>query len=476
MRKIVYNANEYMMKGRVLVRLRQRSAVRDLVKQSLRPERVMCGGFLLMILIGGALLSLPVATVTGESIGMGRGLFTATSAVCVTGLVAVDTGTTFSFFGQIVLILLIQMGGLGFMVFATLVMVAAGHRISLRNRVLMRESLNTTTLSGVVRLTLWYGLLALCIETAGALVLAVRFVPTYGWIRGLYYSLWHAVSAFCNAGFDLFGQFSSLTAFQRDPLVLLTIAVLIILGGTGFAVISELMTERFRWKRMSLHTKLVLSMTGMLLLCGTVFMALLEWGNPKTLGAVEGTGHKLVNAFFQSATMRTAGFNSVDLSTMADGTKMVSILLMLTGANSASTGGGMKTTTVAVLLLAVISVIRGDQEVSVMGKRLPRGLVQRALAVVTVTVMVFLTGTLALTLVEGGRFPMIDLMFEAASAIATVGVTSVGTPEMNTGSHWVLAAMMYLGRVGPLTMALALQNRQETQRRVRYPEESVTIG
>ena len=441
-----------------------------------RPERLLCLGFLLLILLGGVLLALPWSASAGASIGLGAGLFTATSAVCVTGLVVVDTGTTFSLFGQLVLLGLIQVGGLGFMVFATMIMAALGRRVTLRDRLLMRESLGATTLTGLVRLTGWYGLMALMLEGAGAALLAVRFVPLYGWGRGLYYSLWHAVSAFCNAGFDLFGGFSSLTGFTHDPLVLVTIAVLIILGGTGFAVISEVMEHRFSWRAFSLHARLVLVMTGGLLLAGTVFIALTEWDNPATLGTVDGWGNRIVNAFFQSVTMRTAGFNSVDLAAMGDGTKLVSSLLMLVGANPASTGGGIKTTTIAVVLLAVWAVIRGREDVTVMGRRIPRELVSRALAVTTVTLLVFLTGTLALTLMENGKVPFIDLVFETASAMATVGVTSAGTPQLSLGSKLVLVPMMYLGRVGPMTMALALASRQGEKTRLRCPEESVTIG
>ena len=442
----------------------------------IRPDRVMCAGFFLLILLGGVLLSLPLSTITGESIGLPAGLFTATSAVCVTGLVVVDTGTTFSLFGQIVLLLLIQTGGLGFMVFATMVMAALGKRITLRDRLLMRESLNTSTLSGLARLILWYGLLALAIEGVGALLLSTRFVPRFGWVQGLWYSLWHSVSAFCNAGFDLFGGFSSLTSYAGDPVVLLTVSVLIILGGTGFAVISEVLERRFCWRELSLHARLVLTMSGGLLLIGTAVFLLLEWGNPATLGPLNGL-EKVLNAFFQSVTMRTAGFNSVDLAAMTDGSKLTSILLMLIGANSASTGGGMKTTTVAVLTLAVWAVIRGREDVTAMGRRFPKELVLRALAVVSVTVLVFLCGTMALTIAEGGDMPFIDLMFETASAMATVGVTSAGTPEMSLASKIVLVPMMYIGRVGPLTLALALANRKDEQKsRLRYPEESVTIG
>lgn len=449
----------------------------SLLHRQIRPERVMAAGFLAAILIGGLLLALPCATVTGRSIGLGNSLFTATSAVCVTGLVAVDTGTTFSLFGQIVLIALIQLGGLGFMVFATLIMVALGRRITLRSRMLMRESMNTTTLSGLVQLAGWYGLLALIIEGMGAAVLSIRFVPAYGPVKGIWYSVWHAVSAFCNAGFDLFGQFGSLTGFRQDPLVLLTIAALIMLGGTGFAVMLEVIGQRGRWRLLSLHARLALGVSAVLLAAGTVLIAAAEWGNAATLGAVEGTGNKLVNAFFQSVTMRTAGFNSVDLAAMGDGTKLLCVLLMIVGASPASTGGGVKTTTFAVILLAVWAELRGSTDVNVWKKRLPDGLVRRALAIITVTLSILFAGTFIIALAEGGRYPLIDILFETTSAVATVGVTSIGSPNLTVLSRIVLAPMMFLGRVGPLTMALALTNRASAASgKIRYPEENITIG
>ncbi len=448
-----------------------------LMQRAIRPERVLAAGFLALILLGAALLSLPIATVSGQSIGLSRGLFTATSAVCVTGLVVVDTGTTFSLFGQLVLLLLIQMGGLGFMVFATMAMVVLGRRITLRDRMVIREAMNTSTLAGLVKLTGWYGLMALAIELAGAALLSTRLVPLLGWGKGIYFSVWHAVSAFCNAGFDLFGHFSSLTAFQRDPVVLLTVGALIILGGLGFSVMAEVINGHFRWRTFSLHAKLVLLVSAGLLALGTVFYALVEWRNPGTLGSVEGAGYKVLNAFFQSVTMRTAGFNSVDLARLTEASKLFSVFLMFIGASSASTGGGVKTTTVAVLGLVVWSVIRGDEEVTVLGKRLPTGLVRRALAITLISLFIMLTGAVALTLLEQDTRPMIDLLFESASAMATVGVSSVGTPGLSVLSKVILIPMMYFGRVGPLTMALALANKQGTRKNhVRYPEESITIG
>lgn len=444
---------------------------------AVRPEQVMALGFLLIILLGGLLLALPAASQSGESVGLGNGLFTSTSAVCVTGLVTLDTGTTFSLFGQIVLLCLIQIGGLGFMIFATLIMMMLGRRITLQDRVLIREAMSATTLSGIVQLTGWYGLLALGIEAAGAVLLATRLVPAYGWGTGLWYSIWHSVSAFCNAGFDLFGGFSSLTAFQQDPVVLCTVAMLIILGGIGFAVLLDVMNNRFRFSALTLHSRIVLVMTGALLLLGTVFFSLVEWDNPQSLGAVQGGGHRLINAFFQSVTMRTAGFNTIALDQMQDSSKLLSVLLMFVGASSASTGGGLKVTTMALILLTVLSVLKGEEDINASGRRLPAQLVRRALTIMVFYVVSLLCGTMIISLIEGDRFEMIDLLFECTSALATVGVSSVGTPNLQPASKCVLVPLMYLGRVGPLTMALALASRLgKTKSKIRYPEEMITIG
>ena len=449
----------------------------SLMQHVIRPERMMAVGFLSLILIGGLLLALPSASQNGESIGLGNGLFTSTSAVCVTGLISLDTGTTFSLFGQIVLLCLFQIGGLGFMIFTTLIMIALGRRITLQDRMLIRESMSAETLSGLVQLTAWYGLLALGIEGLGALLLAIRFVPVFGWAKGIWYGVWHAVSAFCNAGFDLFGGYASLTGFTKEPLVLMTIAGLIILGGVGFAVILDVLHNRFRFSALTLHSRIVLVMTGVLLAGGTLYFALVEWRNPLTLASVEGVGHKVTNAFFQSVTMRTAGFNTIALDGMHDSSKLLSVLLMFVGASSASTGGGMKVTTVAVLLLTVLSVLRGEEDITAAKRRLPDALVRRALTIVTLYVIILLMGTMVISLIEGDSYDMLDVLFECTSALATVGVSSIGTPRLHPASKMILAVMMYLGRVGPLTMALALARRQgRSKARLRYPEETITIG
>lgn len=439
------------------------------------PESLLALGFLAVILTGTALLTLPAATVSGQSIGFFDSLFTATSAVCVTGLVAVDTGTTFSAFGQVVLLILMQVGGLGFMVFATMTMILLGRKISLKDRMLIRESMNHGSLSNLLVLTRLYLLLALVIELAGAVLLGLRFVPMFG-PRGLWLSVFHAVSAFCNAGFDLFGGFSSLTAFSHDPLVLLTVAVLIVLGGLGFSVILEALFNRQGFKALSLHARIVLMLTSLLLLAGTVFYLVVEWNGAGTLAGL-GADDKLLNAFFQSVTMRTAGFNSIDLSRLTDGSKLFSSLLMMVGASPASTGGGMKTTTTTVFVLMMVTVVKGENEVNIARRRLSSDVARRALAVVALFLTVLLTGTLAISLIENGRFALSDILFETASAMGTVGVSSIGTPNLLPASRAVLLPMMFLGRTGPLTLATAVARRQGKAKRLsKYPEEKIMIG
>lgn len=439
-------------------------------------ESLLTLGFLAVILTGTALLELPVSSKSGESVGLFNSLFTATSAVCVTGLVAVDTGTTFSTFGQFVLMALIQVGGLGFMLFATMIMVMLGRKISLKGRMLIRESMNSASLSDLSGLTRLYLMLALGIELVGAALLSIRFVPVYGWKRGLWMAVFHAVSAFCNAGFDLFGRFSSLTAFARDPLVLLTVAVLIVLGGLGFSVILEALRNRQGFKGLSLHARIVLMLTPVLLVAGTVFYMIVEWKREGTLAGFN-AAEKAMNAFFQSVTMRTAGFNSFDLSKFTDGSKLFSCLLMLIGASPASTGGGMKTTTVTVFVLLMMSVVKGESEVNIARRRLSGDVTRRALAVVALFMSTFIIGALAITLIENGRFALSDIMFEASSAMGTVGVSSIGTPNLQSLSRAVLIPMMFLGRIGPLTLAIAIAKRQgRSVRPSKYPEEKIMIG
>lgn len=440
----------------------------------------MALGFFGVILVGTLLLALPIASISHHSIGLHNALFTATSSVCVTGLIVVDTGTTFTLFGKFVILLLLQIGGLGFMIFATLIMVALGRRISLRNRVLIRESMNTTSLSGLVRLSKWFSYLAVLIELGGACLLSIRFIPIFGVKDGILFSVFHSVSAFCNAGFDLFGNFSSMSQFQRDPLVLLTVITLIILGGLGFFVLNEFLHYRFHFRKFSLHTKLVLVITSILLVLGTLLILLMEWGNPDTLGNPQLSFlDKMINAIFQSTTLRTAGFSTFDQAKMTDSAKLIDVLFMFIGASPASTGGGVKTTTVSVLLLLILSVVRGRDTVSIYGKQLPTNTVKRALAIVVISISMIIVCTCLLSISERGNGKdMMDLIFEATSAFATVGLSSAGTQTLNPISQAMLIPLMYFGRVGPLTMAFALASRMENnpKNRMHYPEEKILIG
>lgn len=443
----------------------------------MKPERVLALGFAGLICLGTLLLALPAAAANGRSIGLADSLFTATSAVCVTGLVVRDTGTAFSPLGQAILLLLVQLGGVGFMVFGTVAATLFGRRISLAERLVIRESMNTVSVGGVVRLARRYGLLTLVTEGAGALLLSVRFVPQYGTFRGIWYSIFHAVSAFCNAGFDLFGGYRSLTGYRDDPLLLGVIAVLIIIGGLGFSVLEEVKSQKSR--RLSLHARMVLRVSAFLLFNGTVIYALMEWNNPKTLACGDAPpGVRVINAFFQAATMRTAGFNTVDISAMSDVTKLVSVMLMFIGASPASTGGGIKTTTIAVAALMTGSVVRGKgRDAQWMGRRVSQGIINRAMAVICISAAAHVTGIAAVSIAEAGKITLIDAAMEVASALNTVGVSSAGTRNLCDTSRVILIPMMFLGRVGPLTLLCALHGKAgRNTLRIHLPVEDVIIG
>lgn len=447
-----------------------------LAHRPLKPERMLALGFLTVILMGSLLLSLPVCAEGGTSIGLRQSLFTATSAVCVTGLSLIDAGTQLSGFGQVVLLALIQVGGLGFMSFATVIMAALGKRISLKGRMLLRDSMNQTTLRGMVRLSLIFFGLAMAIEMAGALLLMIRLVPLYGMRKGMWYSFFTAISAFCNAGFDVFGGGKSLTHFYGEPVVLLTVSALIILGGLGFTVILECLQHRFRFQKLSVHAKMVLAATGVLLITGTVLTLLLESRSAlKEMQASE----KILNSFFQAVTLRTAGFASVDQGSLTDTGKLMSCLWMFVGASSASTGGGIKTTTTVMMILLVWNVIRGEERINVFGREISMDTARRSMAIALLGMAVVLLSAGIISAAELGRgFSMMDILFETVSAFSTTGLSALNTSNLSPVSHWLLMPLMYLGRVGPLTLAFALANRQQSAAaaRVRYPEEKIMIG
>ena len=445
-------------------------------RQNWNPTRFVAVGFALIILLGAALLHLPMASVDGSATPWLSCLFTATSAACVTGLAVVDTALHWSVFGQSVILILIQLGGLGFVTLFTLVSLALNRRIGLTQRLTMASALNLNGMAGVVRLVRHALMGTLLLEGAGALLLCTRFIPLFGWGEGIWKSVFHSVSAFCNAGFDLMGEysgpFSSLAAFSADPVVLLVLGTLIVAGGLGFFVWEDCLRSR-NWHRLSLYSKLVLGMTGALLLLGWIFFLWVEWDNPATLGTMP-VGEKVLNALFQSVTLRTAGYSVLDQALMTDSSAVMSILLMLVGGSSGSTAGGIKTVTVCVLLLALRDELRGRGEVVCRGRTIPHRKVLSAMTLTLVVTLLFLTGSMILSLIDG--LPFLPASFEIASALATVGLSMGVTPQLSWSSVLLVTGMMYLGRVGILSFSLAFLTRRERDSKLKYPTTEVMIG
>ena len=440
-------------------------------KISLSPARYLAGGFATMILTGTFLLSLPFATVAGE-IELLDALFTATSAVCVTGLVVVDTGTYFTVAGQLVIMFLILAGALGFMTMATLIFVLLGRRITLKDRLVIKEALNTESIQGVVLLILAIVKMSLVIILAGSLFLGLRFIPQLGWEKGLLFSIFHAVSAFGNAGFDLFGDFQSLTGFAGDYLVSGTILILFVLGGLGYPVILELLRGHKRQNRFSLHTRLVLLFTSILLVGGTVVILLMEYTNPATLGGL-GFANKLFAAFFTAATPRTAGFNIIATDALTTPILLFLLILMFIGASPASTGGGVKTTTFFLLLTTVKALIKGNDEVVLYERHVPGSLILKAISVLFISMSLIFVMVFAITMVEDK--PFISLIFEVFSAFSTVGLSTGITPALGSTGRLLIIITMFVGRIGPLTLLYALV-RKFNPGGVKYPEERILIG
>lgn len=446
-------------------------------RRGLRPIQYLPLGFSVVILTGTLLLMLPIAS-TGERLPFLSALFTATSATCVTGLIVVDTGAALTVFGQAVVLLLIQIGGLGFMTMAALLFITMGKRISLRERLTIAEALSAGRLQGVLGLVLKAVKITFAIELTGALLLMFRFIPDYGVGRGIWFSIFHAVSAFCNAGFDVFGTNASLTGYAGDVLVNVVIMALIVLGGLGFAVVAQLAPQRRR-APLTLHAKLALSATAVMLFLGFVLFTALEWDNPKTLGAMP-YGERLLAGMFQSVTTRTAGFDTMGQSGMREITKFISTLFMSVGAAPAGTGGGIKVTTMALVFLSVKSVLRSNEDVEVFSRRVSRTTVRRAQTIMLVYLCMILLFTILIDIIElnspASAFSLVDEGYEVASAFGTVGLTAGVTALASPPSLVLLIIGMFLGRVGPLTMMLALTGRQAKRSGIQYPERDVLVG
>ena len=443
--------------------------------KSLNPTRLILLGFGLVILVGTLLLRLPLAARDGQCTPWLTCLFTATSATCVTGLVQVDTMLHWSGLGQGVILLLIQLGGLGFVTILTLFSLALGQRIGLSQRLMMASALNLPNTAGVVRVVRLALRGTFLLEGIGALLLSTRFIPKFGLSQGIWFSLFHSVSAFCNGGFDLMGAytgpFSSLAGFQRDPIVLGTIMLLIVLGGLGFFVWADCLEKR-SWKGLSLYSKLALSITGGLLLLGTVFFLWVEWGNPATIGEMP-VWEKVLNALFQSVTLRTAGYASFDQGALRDSSAVFAALLMLVGGSSGSTAGGLKTVTLGVLLLTVWSSLRGRERVVLRGRTIPERRVLDATTLTLTVALLFVSGSMALSLMDG--LPFLTAVYEVASALGTVGLSMGATPGLSGASSMVIILFMYLGRVGILSFSIAFLTRRSDSK-LTYPTAEIMIG
>lgn len=434
--------------------------------------RTIAVGFAFIILVGGVLLSLPIANRNGEFIPFLNALFTSASATCVTGLVVYDTWTQFSVFGQTVILLLIQIGGLGFMAIAILFSLVVGRRIGLRERSLLAEAVSATQVGGVIRLVRRMLIGTALFEGVGAALLSVRFIPEFGWGRGLWYSVFHSISAFCNAGFDLMGfraPSSSLTYFYNDPVVVLTIATLIVVGGIGFVVWNELIESRFCFGKLRLHSRAVLISTFTLLMVGMLLFLLLEKDGVFSAMSIQ---EQILSAFFQSVSPRTAGFNTVDIAALSDGSKFITMILMFIGAAPGGTGGGIKVTTMVVMAATVLASLRNREDVSIWHFRLETEILRRAFCGVSVYLAMTVCGVLVLC-AQGQLFT--DAAFECLSAIGTVGLSTGITQTLPPLSRIVIVLLMYAGRVGSLTVFLAVA-RSNNGGKLRNPIGKVIVG
>ena len=444
-------------------------------KVSMSATKLIALCFLGIILLGTGLLMLPVSSRSGEPCQFLPALFTATSATCVTGLTPFDTWTQWSGFGQVVLLCLIEIGGLGFMSAATLVIFLFRRKVGLRQRMLIAQALSLNEMDGVVRLQRMVIFGSLGFEAAGALILTLWFWPQYGFVRALRWGVFHSISAFCNAGFDIFGSMepgSSLLLFQNDPVVLLTLGALVVLGGLGFLVWQDI-AEKRSWKKLSVYSRLVLLATAILIVSGWALICILEWNNPETLGNLS-VGSKLLGGLFQSITLRTAGFDAINQAGLTQGGKAVSMMLMLIGGSSGSTAGGLKTVTFLVVLLFIWARARGRSNVSAFCRTIPQ---EQALNAMTISLMMVLLSVL------GGIFvcatspvSFTDGLFEAISALATVGLTAGATGLLSVPAKILIIIFMYFGRVGVLTISLGFLMGNQAVERFRYAETSLLIG
>jgi len=426
-------------------------------------------GFLSAIAVGTILLILPAASSTQKSIGFINALFTATSATCVTGLIVLDTGRDFSIFGQLVILILLQCGGLGIMTMSTMFAFLVGRKISLKQRLIMQESLNQFSIGGLVRLAKYILIFTTVIEITGTIILFFRWQKSYSPLPALYLAVFHSISAFCNAGFSLFSD--SIMRYKGDLIINLTFMVLIILGGIGFLVLLELF-QYGKNRTLSLHAKLALNMSLVLTLIGFIIIFFAEFNNTSTMGNLD-FSEKIYSSIFQSVTARTAGFNTIHIGSMQNATLFLMILLMFIGASPNSTGGGVKTTTFGLLVLYAWTSLKGKEEIQIFKRRVSQDITSKVLTVITLSLGLVFIMTILLSYIEGGDF--MKVLFEVVSAFGTVGLSTGITSSLSIAGKMIIIITMFTGRIGPLGLTLALIQKREPEM-IRYPEEKIMVG
>lgn len=431
--------------------------------------QVIILGFFSVILLGSLLLMLPFSTRDGQGASFADGLFTATSAVCVTGLIVRDTATYWSEFGQAIILTLIQIGGMGVVTIAVAIAVASGRKIGLMQRSTMQEAISAHQVGGIVRLTKFILKTSISIELLGALLLAPVFCKDFGIFKGLWYSVFHSISAFCNAGFDLIGvrePFSSLTSYASNPIVNFTIMALIITGGLGFVTWADIKKNKFHFRKYNMQSKVILTVTAGLLIFPAIYFFFCEFSNLPI-------GERILSSLFQSVTPRTAGFNTVDLTHLTETGLMIMIILMLIGGSPGSTAGGMKTTTVAVLFSSALAVFRKQNFAHFFSRRIPDNAVKNAATILMMYLTLFLGGGMVISYIE--EVPLMSALFETSSAIGTVGLSLGLTPSLGMVSKSILILLMFFGRVGGLTLIFAALSERNNFGS-RYPQEKITVG
>lgn len=452
-------------------------------KFELTTTRIIGFGFFAAIIIGTLLLCLPISAADGNATNLIDAMFTATTSICVTGLTTVSVASHWSIFGQIVILLLMQMGGLGVITFTTVVFLIFRRKITLKNRLLIQDAYNLDTLSGLVKLTIWILKGTLLIEGIGAFFYALKFVPQFGFIDGIGKAVFNAVSAFCNAGMDILGD-NSLASYRGSILVNFTTMALIIVGGIGFPVwtdivrtIKEKLKDGFSiskaWRKLQLHTKLVLAITIILILGGMFLITALEWNNPNTLGPLP-WWEKLLAGLFQSVTTRTAGFYTIPQENFTDASSLICILLMFIGGSPSGTAGGVKTVTIGMVIISVMSIIKGRKDTEIFGRKISESYVKKGMAVILLSLSIIIFTLIALCMAENVDF--MSMLYEVTSASATVGLSKSLTPNLSLAGKIIIMMAMYVGRIGPITLALFFNTKHEKKRKCSLPEEKIIVG